>query len=136
MLTRETHLTIRIVQYLASLDDVQAGSNAMAIHAKLDIPGAVLRNILRRLTVAGIVRAKRGRAGGVNLEEKALKLSVMDVLNAVEPVKKHRKNSGCPTESCKNSDDPVCALFKKAQAKAQEVFENTTVGELVANPKK
>ena len=129
MLTREAAHTVRIVQFLATPEVLREGTTAMDIHAALGIPGILLRGILRRLTVAGIVHSKRGRTGGVNLEEKALKLSVLDVLNAVNAKKARNPNPWDP--NCGKANDAVCALFCKAYAKTQEVLANTTVAQLV-----
>jgi len=129
MLTREADHTVRILRHLASPEILKEGTTAMAIHAELGIPGILLRGILRRLTVAGIVHSRRGRTGGVGLEEKALKLSILDAIDAVES-KKTRKLRMWNSE-CENSADPVCALFCKAHAKAREVLAGTTVAQLV-----
>jgi len=129
MLTREADQTVRTLKFLASPGILKSGTNAMAIHGELGIPGILLRGILRRLTVAGIVRSKRGRTGGVHLEEKALTLSILDVLDAAEPKKK--RNSGMWDSASGNPGDPVHALFLKAHNKVREVLAETTVAQLV-----
>ena len=122
MFTREAGQTVRILKHLASPEVFTSGTNAMAIQKELGIPGILLRGILRRLTVAGIVHSKRGRTGGVNLGEKALALSVLDVLDATDTGK--GCNPGTP-------GDPVDELFAKARAKAREVLAGITVAQLV-----
>jgi len=130
MITREAEHTLRVVKFLASPEILKAGTNAMAIQKELDIPAILLRAILRRLTVAGIVLSRRGRTGGVNLAEKALKISLLDVLNAAEGAKKRNSRAWNPDAPGK-AGDTVRALFNQAQAKAREVFANTTVAEIV-----
>ena len=135
MLTRKDEQTIRIVQYLASPENFKEGSTAMIILNELGTPSILLRGILRRLAQAGIVNSRRGRTGGVTLAEKALKLSVLDVLNAVNAgiAAVGRKKPGpFKPEPPKKDNDPVCALFQKAQAKVNEFFEGVTVAQLVA----
>ena len=130
MLTREAEQTLRIVQHLALPEILQSGSTAMAIHNELGIPGVLLRGILRRLTLAGIINSRRGRVGGVNLVESALRLRLLDVLNAVDSGKARCNPRLWDADSTQKADDPVRALFIKAQEKAHDVFAGVTVSQL------
>ena len=128
MPTRDAEHTVRILKFLASPEQLKQGSNAMAIRAELGIPCILLRGILRRLTTAGIIHSKRGRAGGVTLEAKALTLSILEVLDAVGPGK--RRSQLWEPGATETAGDTVRALFLNTHAKAREVLAGTTVAQL------
>jgi len=121
MPAREADQTVRILKFLASPEILKSGTNAKAVQNELGIPGILLRGILRRLTVAGIVQSRRGRTGGVTLAEKALGISVLDALDASSSGK-------CCTPA--TPGDSVDELFAKAREKFREVLANTTVAQL------
>ena len=99
---RHTDYAARVVLHLASSKD-GARVTARAIAEKRLIPRAFVRRIVSRLSAAGILRTTRGQGGGITLARPPSKISLLDVLEAMEgPV----VLNGCVAEpgSCPISD--------------------------------
>jgi Rrf2 family iron-sulfur cluster assembly transcriptional regulator len=54
------------------------------IAASEAIPPRILPSVMRRLTRAGLVEAQTGRAGGYRLARRADRISLLDIIEAVE----------------------------------------------------
>jgi len=80
---RETDYAVRIVLHLASLDrDAQVTVREIASSRLL--PLAFVRRIVVRLGAAGIIATTRGMKGGIRLARPASKVSLLDVVEAME----------------------------------------------------
>jgi Rrf2 family protein len=80
---RHTDYAARIVLHLASLED-GAQVTAADISAKRLLPPAFVRRIIGKLADAGILRTTRGAGGGVTLARPARKITLLDVVKAME----------------------------------------------------
>jgi Rrf2 family protein len=80
---RHTDYAARIVLHLASLDE-GAQVTAAEISAKRLLPPAFVRRIMGKLADAGILRTTRGAGGGVTLARPARKITLLDVVKAME----------------------------------------------------
>ena len=80
---RHTDYAARIVLHLASLDE-GAQVTAAEISAKRLLPPAFVRRIIGKLADAGILRTTRGAGGGVTLARPARKITLLDVVKAME----------------------------------------------------
>lgn len=83
MITREADYAIRSVASLASLEKGKSVSCAQ-LSEETDVPYRFLRKIVRKLAGAGIVKSRRGRAGGIRLSKKPSQLSLLDVICAID----------------------------------------------------
>ena len=54
------------------------------IAASEAIPPRILPSVMRRLTRAGLVEAQTGRAGGYRLARRADRISLLDIIEAIE----------------------------------------------------
>lgn len=63
-------------------------SNSERISAHTQIPKPFLSKILRDLVVAGLIHGQRGPNGGFTLNRPAKQISILDVINAVDPMKR------------------------------------------------
>ncbi|PTX94598.1 Rrf2 family transcriptional regulator [Opitutus sp. ER46] len=101
---RHTDYAARLVLHLASLgDDVQVTIREVAEERLLPMP--FVRRIVGQLAQAGIVTAVRGAGGGIRLARPADKITLLDVVEALEgPVTLNRcvpGGEGCPlSERC------------------------------------
>ncbi|NUQ01687.1 MAG: Rrf2 family transcriptional regulator, partial [Armatimonadetes bacterium] len=59
------------------------------------VPAGYLSKVLQLLGRAGLVRSQRGLGGGFVLARPAELISVLDVVNAVDPI---QRITGCPLE--------------------------------------
>ena len=94
------------------------------------VPTSFLGKIFQSLSKAGIVKSARGSGGGFSLVRTPDKITVLEVIEAVEgPIALQRcleTDSDCThREGC-----ALCGLFSEAQDRVKEVFGRTSVAEL------
>lgn len=92
MLSQTVEYALRAMVYLAGLG---AGStaNSETIAAQTKVPQGYLSKILRDLVIGELVTSQRGPNGGFALAREARQISMLDVINAVDPIQRIRK---CP----------------------------------------
>ncbi|MGB9710687.1 MAG: RrF2 family transcriptional regulator [Thermodesulfovibrio sp.] len=81
-ITRETDYAIRTVLYLSAQNNYTA--KAEDISKQMQIPKSFLMKILKQLDRAGLVILKRGVTGGVTLSKNPEKITLYDVIVAIE----------------------------------------------------
>lgn len=103
------------------------------IHRSTLVPPSYLSKVLRGLVAEGIVASQRGVHGGFVLAKPAENLSLLDVVNAVEPVQRIRE---CPL-GLPNHGKNLCNLHRKldeVMARTEEAFAACTVADLLQTP--
>jgi Rrf2 family nitric oxide-sensitive transcriptional repressor len=103
------------------------------IAATTRVPKAYLSKVIQGLCAAKILISKRGAGGGVSLAKKPHELTILDVVNAVEPIARIRH---CPL-GLKSHGLNLCPLHKKmdqALATVESAFRGTTLAEILATP--
>ena len=102
-----------------------------AVATEQGISEAYLEQLMRSLKKAGIVKTARGKSGGYLLTREPLKISVLEVLRALEGSTDVVDCVGSDANVCENAC--TCAarpLFLKLQSRINAVLEETTIGEL------
>lgn len=102
-----------------------------AVATEQGISEAYLEQLMRSLKKAGIVKTARGKSGGDLLTREPLKISVLEVLRALEGSTDVVDCIGSGANVCENAC--TCSarpLFLKLQSRINAVLEETTVGEL------
>src|SRR5262249_13127509 len=97
------------------------------------VPKAYLSKVIQGLTRAGVLQSKRGLGGGVALAKTPEELSILDVVNAVEPIVRIRQ---CPL-GLKTHGIKLCPLHKRmdhALGMVEQAFRDTTLAEVLAEP--
>jgi Rrf2 family protein len=97
------------------------------------VPRAYLSKVLQGLARGGIVQSTRGLGGGVTLSESPDKLTILEVVNAVEPIQRIRT---CPLGLAAHGVR-LCPLHKRvdnALAMVEEALGSTTLAEVLAEP--
>lgn len=82
-ISRHTDYAARIVLHLA-LEGEGARVTARAIARQRLIPPAFIRRIVSRLSAAGILHTSRGNGGGITLARPPARISLLDVVVAME----------------------------------------------------
>jgi len=129
MLSQTAEYALRAVILLAGHDLVTTEQLAEASH----VPAGYLSKVLQILSRKGIVVARRGKSGGFRLARPADKLTILDVVNAVEPVQRIRS---CPLQLPAH-EDHLCSLHQRldeAMVMIEEAFGDTTIGSLLNHP--
>jgi len=97
------------------------------IVGRVNVPGPYLAKILHALARAGVVRAKRGYRGGFMLAKPAAKVSILEIVNAIEGA---GWMGGCMLGFTECTDDRACpahALCKTERVKIRSFLENLTL---------
>ena len=85
-ITRQADYAIRAVRYL-SKHAVQGSKERVAtstVAREMQIPASFLAKIISQLSIAGLLLTSRGARGGVSLARDPGKISVLDVVEAID----------------------------------------------------
>ena len=97
------------------------------------VPKPYLSKVIQGLCHASIVQSKRGIGGGIALVNLPSELTILDVVNAVEPIQRIRN---CPL-GLKTHGVRLCPLHKRmdhALAMVETAFRETTLADVLAEP--
>jgi len=86
LFTQSVEYALRAVVYLASQPDQAQKTADIAIATQ--VPGAYLSKVLQGLRKGQIVTLSRGVGGGVMLARSPDALTILDIVNAVDPIKR------------------------------------------------
>ena len=103
---------------------------AKDIASSAEIPKAYLSTILNVLARSGLIRAKRGYRGGFALTKPAEKISVLQVVEAVEG---RAWREGCLLGLSECSDERACpshAFWKTQRDKIEKFLRSITLAEV------
>lgn len=82
-ITRQADYAVRAVHYLAKLgEDKRAATSQIA--QQQHIPPSFLAKIVSQLSVAGLLQTSRGARGGVSLARDPEKISLLEVVEAID----------------------------------------------------
>ncbi|MCA9085256.1 MAG: Rrf2 family transcriptional regulator [Planctomycetaceae bacterium] len=131
MLSQTVEYALRAVVFLAQNSDSAQTTQRIADSTK--VPAAYLAKVLQGLREKQLVRLQRGIGGGVTLASDISTLTILDVVNAVDPIK---RITTCPLE-LQGHGGRLCALHRRmddAIMQMEEAFRSTTLAELLDEP--
>lgn len=131
MFSQTTEYALRAVIHLAGQEAAQAPTTAQISSATL-IPSNYLAKVLRSLSRAGLVHSQRGPGGGHKLARDPAEMTVLQVVNAVDPL---TRIQSCPLGLEHHRE--LCPLHRRldsAIAMVEEAFAKTAVAELLPKP--
>lgn len=99
------------------------------------VPKAYLSKVLQGLSRGGIVISQRGIGGGITLAKTPDALTILEVVNAVEPIARIQT---CPL-GLEAHGEHLCPLHRRvdnALAGVEAAFRSTTLAEVLAEPTK
>lgn len=131
MLSQTVEYALRAVVYLAG--NPSEASRTSDIAGATKVPPAYLSKVLQSLRRAEIVRLQRGIGGGVSLVTPPDKLTILHVVEAVEPFQRIHT---CPLD-LKSHGTNLCPLHRRlddAMQSVEQVFAETTLAEILAEP--
>ena len=129
MLSQTVDYALRAMVYLSDQDSTPRTSEQIA--AVTCVPQAYLSKVMNSLSRAELVRSQRGLHGGFALARPADEITILDVVNAVEPLQRIRE---CPL-GLKTHGAQLCPLHRRldhALAMIEECFRDTTLSEILA----
>jgi len=131
-ITHQADYAIRTVFYLARLNPDQKVSTRQ-IAKDYQIPPSFLTKIVSQLSIAGLIHTTRGASGGVSLAHPPEKITMLEVLEAVDGPIALNDCVNDP-ESCPFSKNCVLHHFwSDATDELVARLKSTTFDQLVAN---
>ena len=133
MFSQTVEYALRAVVYLAY--EAPEARTTEQIHKATLVKKAYLSKILQGLAKKGIVTTQRGIGGGVALAKSPGELTILDVVNAVEPIMRIRS---CPL-GLQSHGVRLCPLHRRmdqALESVESAFGNSTLAEVLAEPSK
>lgn len=121
---------MRAVLALASGDGTPMTTRRIAEVMK--VPQSYLSKVLQSLVKGGLVYSTRGLKGGFVLVSKPEEISMLDIMNAVSPIK---RIESCPLDLEGHSSD-LCPLHRRldaAMGMVQDAFSRTTLAEVLSD---
>jgi Rrf2 family nitric oxide-sensitive transcriptional repressor len=131
MFTQTVEYALRAVVHLAHHAPEARTTEQIANATR--VPQAYLSKVLQNLRSRGIVRSQRGIGGGISLTSTPEELTVLEVVNAVDPIQRIRT---CPL-GIETHGVRLCPLHKRLDAAlgmVEEAFSATTLAEVLAEP--
>src|SRR5205085_8011210 len=131
MFSQTVEYALRAVVHLAY--EAPAARTTAQIAEATKVPRDYLAKILQGLSKKGIVTTQRGVGGGVALAKTPEELTILDVVNAVEPIE---RITTCPL-GLKAHGVRLCPLHRRvddALALVESAFGKTTLAEVLSEP--
>lgn len=127
MISQTAEYALRAMVYLAL---TKGASTGQEIADKTKVPAGYLKKIMHQLGRARLVDSQRGVGGGFVLAREARAISILDVVNAVDPIERLLT---CPLD-LDNHGLNLCPLHKRlsaATAAVEAAFAESNLSELV-----
>jgi Rrf2 family protein len=131
MLSQTVEYALRAMVYLAS--DAEAARTSEQISQTTRVPHAYLSKVMKQLAQAGLVKSQRGVGGGFTLTNPPDRVTILQVVNAVDPVQRIRT---CPLGLAAHGVK-LCPLHKRmddALDAVERAFAGSTLAEIIAEP--
>jgi Rrf2 family protein len=127
-LNKTTEYAIRVLLHLVQHDESPCSTNTL--HKHLDIPYKYLGRLMKNLTDAGFLNSTRGKAGGYRLVKGMDKISLRQVIEALEGVDDFQH---CILGLPECSDSDPCVMHErwgKERQRIEKMFTNVSLKEL------
>ncbi len=129
MISRTAEYALRAVVVLGSSPGGPLTTHQIAEQTR--VPSGYLSKILQALGRAGLVEAQRGLRGGFVLARSLDELTILEVINAVDPLERIER---CPLGIAAHGRR-LCPLHRRLDqgiAQLEVLFGATTIGQLLA----
>lgn len=133
MFSQTVEYALRAVVHLAS--EAPLCQTTEQIADRTLVPKAYLSKVLQGLIRGGVVRSQRGIGGGITLVKAPDQLTILEVVNAVEPIQRIRH---CPLGLGAHGAN-LCPLHRRldaALATVESAFRGTTLADVLREPTK
>lgn len=129
MISQTAEYALRAIVYLA---DQQVAQTTAQIATATLVPAGYLAKVMQVLVRAKLVSAQRGVGGGFRLNSDIESLTVLAIINAVDPLRRYHE---CPLGL---HGTQLCPLHRTLDDAAQALevsFAQTSVGDLLRAPR-
>jgi Rrf2 family protein len=131
MFTQTVEYALRAIVHLAQQSPKASTTEEVA--EATHVPRAYLAKILSGLRRSGLVKSQRGLGGGITLAKSPDELTILEVVNAVEPIQRIKT---CPLGLSEHGSTlcPLHARMDMALAMVENAFAGTTITEVLNEP--
>lgn len=117
MLSQTTEYALRAMSCLAYMPDELVSTGQLA-EVTL-VPMNYLAKVLQLLAKAGLISGRRGVGGGYRLKRPSSEISILDVINAIDPIE---RITACPLH-LENHSGQLCPLHGRLDAAAKMLID-------------
>ena len=131
-ISMKSRYAVRALTELARREETAPGKPVRLgdIAHSRDMPLQFLEQVFSALRRAGVVRSRRGAAGGYSLARPAAEISVLEVVAALDGVPSPAE---CTQGLCEQVDGcGAASVWIEAQQALEKVLGGTTIGDLLA----
>ena len=128
MISQTSEYALRAMVFLSMQNSAATGQGIAEV---TKVPPGYLSKIMQQLVKSKLVNSQRGIGGGFVLARTAAEISILDVVNAVDPID---KITTCPLD-IKSHGLNLCPLHKRlstAIAQVEKAFAESYLSELVS----
>jgi len=131
MISQTAEYALRAIAYLAKSPDEPRITREIAEATK--VPSGYLAKVMQTLVKAGLVHSRRGLGGGFTLNMPPKAISILDVVNAVDPL---QRILSCPLALPEHSDKlcPLHGRLDQAMADIEKVLGAATIADIMVGP--
>ncbi len=132
MISKTAEYALRAMVFL--VDNAGESYTSDRISAATRAPVGYLGKILQQLARANLLESQRGRRGGFCATKEHEKLTLYDVVQAVDPI--HRIDC-CPLEIGSHGTNlcPLHATLDETLAAVERIFQKNTIGAIIRRGK-
>ncbi len=116
MLSQTTEYALRAMSCLAYMPDELVSTSQLA--DVTHVPMNYLAKVLQSLAKADLISGRRGVGGGYRLARPASEISMLDVINAINPI---QRIQSCPL-NLENHSGKLCPLHSRLDEAAAEMI--------------
>ena len=130
MISQTTEYALRAMVFLAM--DPETPRTAHKVAERTKVTTGYMSKVLQSLGEGGLLKAQRGRHGGFTLASSPEQITILDIVNAIEPL---RRIDRCPLAI--PGHQQLCPLHQRlddAVEMIERAFDNTTLAELLTEP--
>ncbi len=128
MISQTTEYALRAIVWLAARPGESIGTDKIA--KAVCVPAGYLSKVLQTLANGGFVISRPGRSGGFQLNRSADELSILEVINAINPIQRVER---CPLG--REGHEDLCPLHRTIDEAAefvQQRFAEMTIADLLS----
>ncbi len=131
MISQTAEYALRAIAHIALNPTIPQTSQQVAAATLVPLP--YLSKVLQSLGRAGIISAQRGLHGGFMLKKSAEEITVFEIIQAVDPL---RRIKTCPLGITSHGEN-LCPLHRRldnAMEQVESSFRETTIAEILNEP--
>lgn len=129
MISQTAEYALRAIVYLADQKEPQTNAQIAELS---QVPVGYLAKVMQTLSRAGLVTAQRGLRGGFTLAYEADELTVLEVVNTVDPIRRYHE---CPLGLHGINLCPLHRSLDDAAKAVEDTFGDTTISDLTNVPR-